>query len=362
MFLLSSAPVEGTGGVERLLRNLIQGLQERGYGVRVFDPGNCGPQYWRHPDRNSKFAFALAGLLQGYFVGRAAEKALHSNVRLVLSTSTVGWYPLSGSARKAHFYHGTYWGVAEAIRPWIRRRGYLKLKWWDAMTLERLSGRAKILLCNSENTRDEIKTRFGYQCRTVWLPLDTKRFRPLDKTHCRALTDIAPSAKVGLFVGNLEPHKGFSVVRALVGSFPELQWVLVIRGSAPESETLPERVRVVHGLSDERLVDFYNAADFLVCPSLYEPFGYVVAEALACGTPAISSPTGASRLLLKQPPLDSLVVRCPTDVGGFQAAVSRVLENTDFFREIVTQKVRPQIQEVIAPENWWPRFLEVTGL
>ncbi len=362
VFILSSAPLEGTGGVERLLRYLITGLRERGFGVRVFDSGNCGPEPWCRPNRDKKLAWMLAGLLQGYFVGQAAKRALHSEVRLVLSTSTVGWYPLKGSASRAHFYHGTYWGVAEANRPWIRRRGYLKLKWWDAMTLERLSGRGTLLLCNSEQTRDEIRTRFGYESHTVWLPLDTKLFRPLSRVHCRSLTDLPPSARVGLFVGSLEPHKGFPIVRALIESFPEVQWVLVIRGPAPNRSALPPGVRIVQGLSDERLVEFYNAADFLVCPSLYEPFGYVVAEALACGTPAITSPTGASRLLLKQPPLDSVVIESPSDIEKFKVAISRVVQNSEFFRQVVIQRARPQIQEVMAPENWWPRFLAITGL
>ena len=362
VFILSAAPLNGTGGVERLLRYLVAGLEERGFAVRVFDSSNSGPEFWCRPEASRKIVRTLGDGLQGYFVGRAAKRALHPNVCLVFSTSTVGWYPLKASVPKAHFYHGTYWGVAEAIRPWIRPRGYLKLKWWDALTLEKFSGRSKLLLCNSDQTRQEIKTRFGYESETIWLPLDTQLFRPLDKTRCRAHTGLPQSAPVGLFVGSLEPHKGYPIVGKLMDSFPTVEWVLAIRGRLPDTSSLPRRARVVHGLSDEQLVDFYNAADFLICPSHYEPFGYVVAESLACGTPAVSTLTGASQLLMQRPPLDSLLVRSPSDLEGFQRAVTAVIAAPESLRETVIRTVRPQIEEVMAPENWWPRFLGATGL
>jgi glycosyltransferase involved in cell wall biosynthesis len=252
--------------------------------------------------------------------------------------------------------------VAESIRPRIHWRGYLKLKWWDAMVLERLSGRGKLLLCNSDQTRDEIKRRFGYHSQTVWLPLDTACFRPLDRARCRTDADLPESAFVGLFVGSLEPHKGFLVVVALIAAFPQIEWVLVVRGPAPLASDLLPRVRVLKDVSDEDLATLYNAADFLLCPSTYEPFGYVVAESLACGTPAVTSPTGASRLLMNEPPLNSLIIDCPTAVEQFKVAVARVIQNTQFFRQVVIEKARPLIQSTMAPENWWPRFLEVTGL
>ena len=40
------------------------------------------------------------------------------------------------------------------------------------------------------------------------------------------------------------------------------------------------------------LVDYYNAADVIVMPSHYEPFGLVPVEAMACGTPVIASNVG----------------------------------------------------------------------
>lgn len=52
---------------------------------------------------------------------------------------------------------------------------------------------------------------------------------------------------------------------------------------------LRERVRQLHGVSDEELHGWYRAASVFVFPSLYEGFGLPVLEAMACGTPVVCS-------------------------------------------------------------------------
>jgi glycosyltransferase involved in cell wall biosynthesis len=110
------------------------------------------------------------------------------------------------------------------------------------------------------------------------------------------------------------------------------------------------------------LPTLYSAADFAVFPSRYEPFGYVVAEALACGTPVIAAPGGASRLFLQEPPLDSLLMGDAADADRYAAATLEVLNDAQRYRQAVIEKARPRIVETMAQENWWSRFFKVTGL
>jgi hypothetical protein len=46
----------------------------------------------------------------------------------------------------------------------------------------------------------------------------------------------------------------------------------------------------------------------------------------------------------------------------FMNAVRELLRDPGFYRREVLTKVRPMIEEVMSPENWWRRFLSVTGL
>ena len=201
IFILTTGPLDGLGGMERFLQYVARGFEERGYGVRVFHAENSSPERWRHPNPNHRLEWLLAGALHGYYIGKAAKEALHPGVRLVLSNSTVGWYPLGGGVKRAQFFHGTYRGQAEAIRPFIKCLGYLKMKWWDAMLLERLSGKRKIALCCSEPIRAEIRRYFGYDAHVMWPPLDLNHFRRLDTRTCRERLGLH-EGPVGLFVGS----------------------------------------------------------------------------------------------------------------------------------------------------------------
>jgi len=120
-------------------------------------------------------------------------------------------------------------------------------------------------------------------------------------------------------------------------------------------------VTVFQDAGYQQLPRIYNAADVSVCPSRYEAFGYVVVEALACGTPVVATPGGASRIFLTDPNVHGLLVD-PDDVGGFEDAIRGVLADLDGYRHRVIEVLRRQLELRLAPENWWPRFLDVTGL
>jgi glycosyltransferase involved in cell wall biosynthesis len=362
VFVLTTAAPDRPGGQERFVQGLLRVLEKRGYRVRVFHAGNCAPKWLQRP---TSWVFRhLSGVLVGYFVGRVARREQSADVIAVISNATVGWYPLRGNAgaRKIHFYHGTYRGQAEAVRPFISALGYQKLKWWDAMVLERLSGRGKLCLANSEQTAQEVKRFFGHDCVTTWLPIETCHFCPGDRVAARRALGVSESARVGLFVGSANPTKGFPMVQALMNRFPTVDWLLALRGELPPDVTSRPGVRVFQNADYAKLPLLYNAADVFICPSRYESFGYVVAEALACGTPTVASPGGASRKFLGRPPFDRFLIADPDDVEAFAGAIAEILQRPVELRQQVIEQVRPQIIELMAPENWARRFFEVTGL
>lgn len=361
VFILSNAPIGRLGGMERFLQYAVHGFEERGYGVRVFHAENSSPEGWRCPDPRNKIEWLLAGGLHGYFIGRAAKRALHSKVRLVLSNSTIGWYPLGPGVNHAHFFHGTYRGQAEAIRPFVKYRGYLKMKWWDAMVLERLSGKDCVALCNSELIQSEIRRYFGYDAQVMWYPLDLQHFRPIESRACREQLGI-PRGPVGLFVGSVSPAKGFGMVEQIARESPEVTMLVAVRGALPDDIRRLPNMRIFPDANYELLPALYNAADFSLCPSRYDAFGFVVAEALACGTPVIASRCGASLGLYQAAALKPLLVASTDDFEGFRQAVARVLSAPAEWRDLVQSQVRPRLEEMMAPENWWRRFQHAVGL
>jgi len=79
-------------------------------------------------------------------------------------------------------------------------------------------------------------------------------------------------------------------------------------------------------LSQEQLPQLYNSVDCLLFPSWYEGFGLPPVEAMACGTPVVTSNVAS----LPEAAGDSAVTSAPDDVEGLADGVVRLLEDSDF--------------------------------
>jgi glycosyltransferase involved in cell wall biosynthesis len=361
VFVLTTEPPETLGGLETFIRNHIRVLEHHGYTVRTFHRKNSGQEAFLHTA--NRVSIHLTSGLLGWVIGRAAQRAMHEGVAAVISHGEVGWYPLrvAAACKQIHFYHGTYRAYAEVVRPHISLAGYWTMKWWDTMVLTRLSGRGKQILCNSEQTGEEVRKFFGYESYVVAL-IASPQFVPLDQAECRRALGLPLGAGVGVFVGSTGLMKNFDVVRALIQALPEVHWVLALRGGVPKEPFASANVHLIQDASPESLPAIFAAGDFSLCPSVHEPFGLVVGESLACGTPAIAAPGGASRLFLSEPPLDCLLVTDANDTQAFLAAVREVLSRPAYYRQLILEHARPRVEQWMGPENWWRRFSEVTGL
>jgi D-inositol-3-phosphate glycosyltransferase len=146
--------------------------------------------------------------------------------------------------------------------------------------------------------------------------VDLARFHPRDQAAARQVLGI-DAGKVLLFVGRIQRLKGIDLLlRAaarLVRDDPALAAALRVvivggrppeHGNGPESQELRrlgrltarlglyERVDFVGAVDQERLPLYYAAADATVIPSLYESFGLVAVESMACGTPVVAARVG----------------------------------------------------------------------
>ena len=144
--------------------------------------------------------------------------------------------------------------------------------------------------------------------------------------------------------------------------FPELTMIVAVRGPLPEGVQRLANVRVFQDANYDVLPLLYNAADFTMCPSRYDPFPFVVSEALASGTPVIASPHGASLTFYNDSALKPLLTSSSDDFEGFEDAVRSVLLDPQGWRRLIHAKVRPRLEEMMAPDNWWRRFETIVGI
>jgi D-inositol-3-phosphate glycosyltransferase len=178
--------------------------------------------------------------------------------------------------------------------------------------------------------------------RVIPCGVDLALFRPGDRARARARLGLG-AGRVLLFVGRLTPIKGLeTLLRALavaradgLGGIPVR---LIVVGGDREERWDVERTRLAR-LARELgvaawvefrgpqpqavLPDYYAAADLCLMPSLYESFGMVALEAMACGVPVIASRVGGLAVTVQDGTTGVLVPE--GDVPALARAVADLL-------------------------------------
>jgi D-inositol-3-phosphate glycosyltransferase len=190
--------------------------------------------------------------------------------------------------------------------------------------------------------------------------VDTQRFHPSDRAAARAAIGVAADACLLLFVGRIEPLKGTDTLLQAVqllrarGQLPPQLSLSIIGGDPdqPRESRLAELQRLMElrdelGLGEvvtflgkraqETLPDYYVAADVVVMPSLYESFGMVALEAMACGTPVVASQVGGLAYLVRDGETGYLVP--DRDPAALADRLSRLLSNPQLRAQMGAQAV-----------------------
>jgi len=148
-----------------------------------------------------------------------------------------------------------------------------------------------------EQLRDELVHRFGIEpprVRTILNGADFDVFHP-DAEVARG-TQAVPFSRYCLFVGRLTPRKAADLLLRALAEAPRINCVFA--GDGPErpklealarSLGLADRVAFLGDVAPTRLAPLYGGADLLVIPSFSEGTPLVAFEAMACGTPVLSS-------------------------------------------------------------------------
>lgn len=180
------------------------------------------------------------------------------------------------------------------------------------------------------------------------LPVDTAavipngvniaRFHPRNRGRYRAgmrkHLGLAENEVAVLFAGNAWGRKGLrAAIQAISGDGLDHVRLVVVGEGDPQAflAGVSEQVRtriVFAGPQPREIERFYAAADIFLLPTLYEPFGLVILEALASGLPTIvSQRAGASEWLTDG--VDAVLLKDPADAEEIRAALRLVVGNDE---------------------------------
>jgi UDP-glucose:(heptosyl)LPS alpha-1,3-glucosyltransferase len=261
------------------------------------------------------------------FALRVARIARREGAELVVSFARVlnaDVVRAGGGAHSSYVYAARRWQSAAASAA-LKLSPYHRAQ----IALERASFKSRCLRCTiavSELVRQDLLKTFGLdpsRVLTLYNGVDLQRFAPnRDKSRARKMRSelgIPEDGCAVAFVGHGFARKG---LRFLLDAWPlvDSRTCLVVAGAdraavayRRQAVQLGIGARVIFIGAHAQIEHLFAAVDALALPSLFEPFGNVVMEAMAAGLPALcSKQTGAAELIPSE--LHELVIDDPTNV------------------------------------------------
>jgi UDP-glucose:(heptosyl)LPS alpha-1,3-glucosyltransferase len=316
------------GGTERDLLVTADCLRAAGHQLTIFADeirGATGDWDVRRVGAGPRLGRTLS-LLR--FAWTAAPAARRAGADLVLSFARCVGADVMRSGGGAHAsylraarkWRGALGATAMRISPYHRVQMLVERRAFRSPSLKRV-------IAVSNFVRDDLIREFGLapeKTVTIYNGVDLDRFRPAVEPSQRATIRqkfaVPTSARVVAFVGNGFARKGLGF---LIEAWPLVAGgaFLLVVGADRQTDKFARRARALN--VGERVVftgpqpnveTIFHAADAFAMPSLFEPFGNVVMEAMASGLPAMTSAfSGVAELI--PPSMRGFRVEHPDDVG-----------------------------------------------
>jgi glycogen synthase len=245
----------------------------------------------------------------------------------------------------------------EPLRPWKREQlgsGYDLSTWVEKAALEM----ADAVIAVSENDRQQITSLFKLnkeRLQVIHNGIDTKQYQPVASTAALEKYGIDPAKPYVLFLGRVSRQKGIGhFVSACRQLNPGIQALLC--ASAPDTpafaleiERSVEQVQKEGGkiiwirdmVSRSEAIEFYSHAAVFCCPSIYEPFGIINLEAMACETPVVASSVGGIKEVVVSGKTGFLVEFTPATPDDLEPADPEKFE----------AELAARMNELVANEN-----------
>lgn len=244
----------------------------------------------------------------------------------------------------------------EPLRPWKREqlgRGYDMSSWVERTAIEM----ADAIVAVSEGTKQDVLDHFEVdpaKIKVIYNGINVQQYKPTADTSALVKYGVDLSQPFVLFVGRITRQKGIiHLVNAIQYIHADTQIVLCAGAPdtpeiAAEMEAAVARVRatgrtnvvwIQEMLSKEDVIQMYSHATVFCCPSIYEPFGIINLEAMACQTAVVASAVGGIKEVVVDGetgylvPVEQLNVAPfePVDPDKFSrdlaAAINKLLDN-----------------------------------
>ena len=197
----------------------------------------------------------------------------------------------------------------EPHRPWKVEQlgtGYDVSSWVERVAFQSADG----VIAVSESMKRDVHDEYAVspdKIRVIHNGIDLREFRPTPAPSGLRALRINPDVPYVLFVGRITRQKGIVHLVNAIRHFHAGVQVVLCAGAPDTTDIAREMAESVDRaraqsshpiiwvremLPKEKLITLYTHAAIFVCPSVYEPFGIINLEAMACETPVVASAVG----------------------------------------------------------------------
>ena len=196
----------------------------------------------------------------------------------------------------------------EPLRPWKREqlgRGYDASSWVEKTAIEM----ADAVIAVSKETKQDVLQYFDVDERkieVVYNGINLDQYKKVEDISVLQAYGIDPDQPIVLFVGRITRQKGIvHLVNAI--KYIDADTQIVLCAGAPDTREIATEMEVAVAeakkdrsnifwidkmLAKADVIQLYSQADVFCCPSIYEPFGIINVEAMACETAVVASAVG----------------------------------------------------------------------
>jgi starch synthase len=227
----------------------------------------------------------------------------------------------------------------EPLRPWKAEQlggGYALSLFCERTAVEA----ADAVIAVSHGVRGDILSCYPQvmpeRVHVIHNGIDPEIYRPRRSEEALARFGVDPSKPYAFFNGRMTRQKGLQLLLAAALKMDPRHQLVIVASSpdtpeiAAEIGALAERVRsergnlvwIDHYIPLEDLIHLHSGASVFVCPSIYEPFGLVNLEAMACETAVVASRVGGIPEIVVEGETGYLVDYDPNDVEAFTSALA----------------------------------------
>jgi len=196
----------------------------------------------------------------------------------------------------------------EPLRPWKREqlgRGYDASSWVEKTAIEM----ADAIIAVSKETKVDVLKHFNVdekKVKVIYNGINLQQYIVTSETSTLDEYGIDKAKPYVLFVGRITRQKGIiHLVNAIKYIDPDTQ--IILCAGAPDTDDIAKEMEdsvaevkktrenviwIDKMLEKKEIIQLYSHADVFCCPSIYEPFGIINIEAMACGTAVVASAVG----------------------------------------------------------------------